>query len=382
MCSCARTAGSGRYRRPCAADVDQVAAYRIADLATRACARPCTVASPVAARRSAATVGGRAGVRRHAALLLAFAAVRPPRPLRRRQPGFLDAAHRCRCAGPMISSSDLRAAPGRTHGARRRVIADVTRRQRADARPSRRFRPSPGLPRTHPAEDRSWLPEGPAASCDNGRDKGQELVYWGVTGSFRDAGLPPGVPYHYTVFARHRRRMVALEAAAMRDGCADPCAWCGRRRAGRSARRRDHLRRRRRQVRRGRQGASDRSAPGGGHRPPRWRIRCRAPGRARHRTRPGAKRSVGPLGRPVPGLQLRSRWSTTLAYDVDQESPAPAFRRRHARATTARSTSIRASNVASCLQFDDPSRRPHHAGHAQQRRSVLEDSLAYCGSIP
>ena len=45
--------------------------------------------------------------------------------------------------------------------------------------------------------------EGPAASSDDGPDQGQELVYQDVTGSFRDAGLPPGAPYHYTVFARH-----------------------------------------------------------------------------------------------------------------------------------------------------------------------------------
>ena len=46
-------------------------------------------------------------------------------------------------------------------------------------------------------------PEGPAASYDDGPDEGQELVYQDVTGSFRDAGLPPGAPCHYTVFARH-----------------------------------------------------------------------------------------------------------------------------------------------------------------------------------
>jgi hypothetical protein len=45
--------------------------------------------------------------------------------------------------------------------------------------------------------------EGPAASSDDGRDEGQELVYQDVTGSFRDAGLPPGASYCYTVFARH-----------------------------------------------------------------------------------------------------------------------------------------------------------------------------------
>ena len=34
--------------------------------------------------------------------------------------------------------------------------------------------------------------EGPAASSDDGRDEGQELVYQDVTGSFRDTGLPAG----------------------------------------------------------------------------------------------------------------------------------------------------------------------------------------------
>ena len=46
-------------------------------------------------------------------------------------------------------------------------------------------------------------PEGPAASADDGRDQGQELVYQDVTGSFRDTGLPPDQEYIYTVFARH-----------------------------------------------------------------------------------------------------------------------------------------------------------------------------------
>jgi len=45
--------------------------------------------------------------------------------------------------------------------------------------------------------------ERPAASAGDGPDKGQELVYEDVTGSFRDAGLRPDVPHFYTVFARH-----------------------------------------------------------------------------------------------------------------------------------------------------------------------------------
>ena len=43
----------------------------------------------------------------------------------------------------------------------------------------------------------------PANSPDDGPSEGQELVYQDVTGSFRDAGLRPGQPYYYTVFARH-----------------------------------------------------------------------------------------------------------------------------------------------------------------------------------
>ena len=45
--------------------------------------------------------------------------------------------------------------------------------------------------------------EGPAASSDDGRDEGQELVYQDVTGSFRDTGLSLGQSNFYTVFARH-----------------------------------------------------------------------------------------------------------------------------------------------------------------------------------
>jgi hypothetical protein len=44
---------------------------------------------------------------------------------------------------------------------------------------------------------------GPAASADDGRDQGQELVYQDVTGSFRDTCLPPDQSYFYSVFARH-----------------------------------------------------------------------------------------------------------------------------------------------------------------------------------
>lgn len=45
-----------------------------------------------------------------------------------------------------------------------------------------------------------------AASPDDGPPEGQELVYQDVTGSFRDSGLPPGIPRYYTVFARHPGR--------------------------------------------------------------------------------------------------------------------------------------------------------------------------------
>jgi hypothetical protein len=41
-----------------------------------------------------------------------------------------------------------------------------------------------------------------AESADDGPGQGQELVYQGVTGSYRDAG-PPDRPCFYTVFARH-----------------------------------------------------------------------------------------------------------------------------------------------------------------------------------
>ncbi len=42
-----------------------------------------------------------------------------------------------------------------------------------------------------------------AASADEGPAQGQEVVYQGVTGSFRDGPLLPGRPCHYAVFARH-----------------------------------------------------------------------------------------------------------------------------------------------------------------------------------
>jgi hypothetical protein len=43
----------------------------------------------------------------------------------------------------------------------------------------------------------------PATSAGDGPAEGQELVYQDVTGTFRDAGLPPGRSFFYTVFARH-----------------------------------------------------------------------------------------------------------------------------------------------------------------------------------
>jgi len=42
-----------------------------------------------------------------------------------------------------------------------------------------------------------------ATTADEGSARGQVVVYQGVTGSFRDGGLRPGLPYYYTVFARH-----------------------------------------------------------------------------------------------------------------------------------------------------------------------------------
>jgi hypothetical protein len=45
--------------------------------------------------------------------------------------------------------------------------------------------------------------EGPAEAADDGLSRGQELVYHDVTGSYRDACLLPGLPYYFTVFARH-----------------------------------------------------------------------------------------------------------------------------------------------------------------------------------
>ena len=70
--------------------------------------------------------------------------------------------------------------------------------------------------------------EWPAASADDGSAEGQELVYEDVTGSFRDAGLRPDVPYFYTVFARHPGR----------SGCAGestpPAGRGGRREAARA----------------------------------------------------------------------------------------------------------------------------------------------------
>ncbi len=45
--------------------------------------------------------------------------------------------------------------------------------------------------------------ERPAASADDGPDEGQELVYEGVTGSYRDAGQTADRACFYTVFARH-----------------------------------------------------------------------------------------------------------------------------------------------------------------------------------
>jgi hypothetical protein len=43
----------------------------------------------------------------------------------------------------------------------------------------------------------------PAASAGDGPDRGQELVYQGTTGSYRDAGPTPDQSCFYTVFARH-----------------------------------------------------------------------------------------------------------------------------------------------------------------------------------
>ncbi|HEX5643688.1 MAG TPA: hypothetical protein VFZ86_15355 [Thermoleophilia bacterium] len=43
----------------------------------------------------------------------------------------------------------------------------------------------------------------PAASADDGPGQGQELVYQGTTGSYRDAGPTPDQSCFYTVFARH-----------------------------------------------------------------------------------------------------------------------------------------------------------------------------------
>jgi len=42
-----------------------------------------------------------------------------------------------------------------------------------------------------------------AWSADEGPAEGQEVVYQGVTGAFRDEGLPTDCSYRYTVFARH-----------------------------------------------------------------------------------------------------------------------------------------------------------------------------------
>ena len=45
--------------------------------------------------------------------------------------------------------------------------------------------------------------ERPAESADDAPDEGQELVYQGVTGSYRDAGLDAARRHFYTLFARH-----------------------------------------------------------------------------------------------------------------------------------------------------------------------------------
>jgi hypothetical protein len=42
----------------------------------------------------------------------------------------------------------------------------------------------------------------PAESADDGPDQGQELVYQGTTGSYRDVDLTPDQSCFYTVFAR------------------------------------------------------------------------------------------------------------------------------------------------------------------------------------
>ena len=42
-----------------------------------------------------------------------------------------------------------------------------------------------------------------AETAEDGPDRGQEVVYQDVTGSFRDAGLSDAQPYLYTIFARH-----------------------------------------------------------------------------------------------------------------------------------------------------------------------------------
>ena len=50
---------------------------------------------------------------------------------------------------------------------------------------------------------------------------GQELVYQGVTGSFRDTAVTPGETYCYTVYAQHRRREAAEAAAPGGDAGAE-----------------------------------------------------------------------------------------------------------------------------------------------------------------
>jgi hypothetical protein len=44
--------------------------------------------------------------------------------------------------------------------------------------------------------------EHPAGTAEDGPDRGQEIVYQDVTGSFRDTGLRTDAAYFYTVFAR------------------------------------------------------------------------------------------------------------------------------------------------------------------------------------
>jgi hypothetical protein len=104
----------------------------------------------------------------------------------------------------VIRFVDLRSHPGRHVSHADEVITDVNRRRVLARAHEDSFTVAWDYPGRTLLEVRILRScERPAATAGDGPAEGQELVYEDVTGSFRDAGLQPRMPYFYTVFARH-----------------------------------------------------------------------------------------------------------------------------------------------------------------------------------